>query len=119
MIQGHIDESLQPIIEIGLVAGLSVTITPVVIDTGFNGDLCLSMRWFGDMELQHFHTREYELANGDVITADLFRGRIEIDGEQRMVEVLLTDSNDNLIGASLLKDRTLFIDYPAREVRIE
>jgi len=41
------------------------------------------------------------------------------DGREQEVELILTASQDTLIGASLLKGYRLMIDYPGRTVRIE
>lgn len=117
MLEGYVDQSLQPIVEIGLVAD-SVTIAPVVVDTGFTGFVGLSMRSFGDVRLRFLESREFELANGDVVAEDVFEGEIEFDGERMFAEFILSDNPDTLIGSALLHDRTLYIDYPVKTVRI-
>lgn len=119
MIHGQVTGNLDPVIDVGLIEGENVETVSVVIDTGFNGGLCLSIRHFGLMDLYYLYAGSSELADGRFIAEDIYTGRIIFDGGQRQVEVTLTDSADSLIGAELLKDRTLFIDYPACEVRIE
>jgi len=61
----------------------------------------------------------YELANGEVIAKDVFRSSIVFDGREQEADLILTTSRDTLIGAALLKDYQLSIDYPRRAVRIE
>ena len=42
MIEGHVkEESLEPVVEIGLKGGGIVTMISAVVDTGFSGYLCL------------------------------------------------------------------------------
>ena len=119
MIDGHVTESLDPVIEIGIFDGKAVETISVVVDTGFNGGLCLSMRHFASVELSYLYAEPFELANGQKSEEDVYRSRVLFDGVAREIEVVLTDAADSLIGAELLKDRTLFIDYPARKLRIE
>ncbi|MBI3949726.1 MAG: hypothetical protein HY314_04645 [Acidobacteria bacterium] len=45
--------------------------------------------------------------------------RIRLQGAIREVSVVSSQSKDKLIGASLIKDKKLTIDYPARNVVLE
>jgi len=65
------------------------------------------------------HVERYELANGEVVVMDVFRGTILFGGRAHVVDLILTGSQDTLIGASLLKDCKLTIDYPRRIVEVE
>lgn len=42
MIEGYVNEFLEPLVEIGLKRGDTVTSIPAVVDTGFSGYLCLA-----------------------------------------------------------------------------
>ena len=119
MIHGKVTENLDPVVDVGLIDGESIETVEVVIDTGFNGGLCLSVQHFRLMHLRYLYAGITELADGRLIVENIYAGRILFVGEQRQVEVTITDSADSLIGAELLKDRTLFIDYPNCIVRIE
>ena len=61
----------------------------------------------------------YELANGEVIAKDVFLGSVVFDGCEQEVDCIVTASQDTLIGASLLKNYALRIDYPKCTVQIE
>jgi predicted aspartyl protease len=52
------------------------------------------------------------------MAADVALGEIEWLGEQRTVEVILSESNDALIGTEMLARATLVIDYANRSVSI-
>ena len=119
MIQGYVTEALDPIIEIGLKRGEATEFIPAVIDTGFSGHLCLSKRYEDKIEMVFHHVERYELANGEVVVMDVFRGTILFGGRAHVVDLILTSSQDTLIGASLLKGCKLTIDYPRRVVEVE
>lgn len=119
MIEGYVNEALEPVLEIGLKQGDSVTTIPAIVDTGFSGGVCLSEEHVEHIEMTFEYAEPYELANGEVIVKDVFRGTIVFDGRAREVDVIFTASQDSLIGASLLKNHKLSISYPERSVRIE
>ena len=119
MIEGHVSQDLDLIVEIGLIRKNQVTRIPALVDTGFSGHLCLAQRHVDLLDLTFHHVERYELANGEVIAADVFRGTIVFGEERREVDVIITASDDTLIGASLLREYVLTVHYPARWLRIE
>ena len=119
MIQGYVTEALDPIIEIGLKRGEATEFIPAVIDTGFSGQLCLSKRYEDKIKMVFHHVERYELANSEVVVMDVFRGTILFGGRAHVVDLILTSSQDTLIGVSLLKGCKLTIDYPRRVVEVE
>jgi len=119
MIQGYVNEALEPVIEIGLKRGEATEFIPTIVDTGFSGHLCLSQRHEEKIEMVFHHVERYELANGEVVAMDVFRGTIVFDGREQEVNLILTASEDTLIGAALLSDHLLTINYPERTVRVE
>ncbi|MEK6407695.1 MAG: hypothetical protein AABN34_12085 [Acidobacteriota bacterium] len=119
MIEGYVNEALEPVVEIGLKRGDPVTTIPAVVDTGFSGGICLSEDYVEHIEMTFEYAEPYELANGEVIVKDVFRGTIVFDGRVHEVDLIFTASQDSLIGASLLEDYRLIISYPERTVRIE
>jgi clan AA aspartic protease len=119
MIEGYVNEALEPVVEIGLKRGDAVTTISAIVDTGFSGSLCLAEQHLNQLEMTFEYAESYELANGEVIVKDVFRGSIVLDGREHEVDLILTASQDTLIGASLLKDYKLSIEYPKRIVRIE
>lgn len=105
--------------EIGLVQGDTVTTIPAIVDTGFSGYLCLSERHINHVSMTFEFAEAYELANGEVIIRDVFQGSVVFDEWEQEIQLILTASDDTLIGASLLQDYSLNIDYPGRMVWIE
>jgi len=119
MIKGEVTEALDPVIEIGLKDGETVSMIEAIVDTGFSGYLCLSEQWVDKLDMSFGFVESYEMANGEIITRDVFRGVIRFNGQERGVDVILTTSDDTLIGASLFKEYLVAIDYPRRHVRME
>jgi clan AA aspartic protease len=118
MIKGFVNDDLEPVIEIGLIAGDRVERTFAIIDTGFNGYLCLAENLIAKMDLSYIGTDLFELGNGKIVENDVFSGRIIFDERECDVLVILSTSSDVLIGTSLLKAKTLFIDFIDRRLEI-
>lgn len=118
MIRGHVSPGLEPVIDLGLVQGDTITVIPAIIDTGFSGMLCLAERHVAHLNLLFTFAEQYELANGEIVAQKVFAGRIVWDGREQEVEVILTASQDTLVGAALLQAYTLTIDYPHHAVRL-
>ena len=119
MIQGYVTEALDPVIEIGLQRGEATESIPTIVDTGFSGHLCLSNQHKDKIEMVFHHVERYELANGEVVVMDVFRGTIMFDEREQEVNLILTASEDTLIGAALLRDHLLTVNYPKRTVQVE
>jgi len=119
MIQGYVTETLDPVIEIGLQRGEATESIPTIVDTGFSGHLCLSNQHEDKIEMVFHHVERYELANGEVVVMDVFRGTIMFDEREQEVNFILTASEDTLIGAALLRDHLLTVNYPKRTVQVE
>jgi predicted aspartyl protease len=89
MIVGRVNDALEPILEVGLKRGETVTAISATIDTGFSGMLCLAERHRALLDLEFGFIERYELANGEVITKDVFRELTVIDGREQGVEIIL------------------------------
>lgn len=119
MIAGTVNDSLEPVIEICLVRSGQMTTITAVVDTGFSGDLCLSRDQIEAMQLEFSYVDRYELADGTIVAKDVFAGQAEFDGQLFDVDVILTDSADTLIGASMMRRHVLTVDYALRTVQLE
>jgi clan AA aspartic protease len=119
MIEGQVNTVLEPMIEIGLCGNSRETVIAAMVDTGFGGHVCLSDQHLDHVDLTFKFVERYELANGEVIVMDVFRGTIVFDQVQRDVDIITTASADTLVGASLLQAHKLTIDYVGSTVRIQ
>lgn len=89
-----------------------------IIDTGFDGYVCLPTSIAVQLGLDLVSQGSVELADGTVKSELLFAGSVRFLGATRAVQVYLTDSEDALIGTSLLADCRLLIDFRAGTVRL-
>ena len=117
MIEGFVNEDLEPVIEIGLIFEDRVERTVAIIDTGFNGYLCLAENLMDKIDLSYIGTDFFELGNGEIVEDDVFLGKIIFDERECDVLVILSTSSDVLIGTSMLKAKTLLLTSLIEELR--
>jgi clan AA aspartic protease len=89
-----------------------------VIDTGFDGALILPAPVAARLALPVVARLVFELVGGARMTADVALGEIEWLGEQRRIEVIISESNDALIGTEMFVGAKLLLDYANRLVTI-
>ncbi len=121
MIEGLIRETGTPTLMLKILGkgGGEVTVEGI-LDTGFDGFLCLPIPLAVALGLELIDVTRTELADGTVVEDELvFAGRAEWDGTVMDVDILLTRSGDVLIGTAFLKEYLVQLDYKANTVRIE
>jgi clan AA aspartic protease len=89
-----------------------------IIDTGFDGYLCLPTRLAVQLGLELIGEQLIELADGSQRNELLFAGSVRFFGETREVQIMLTDSEDALVGTSLLNHYQLAIEFPGGQVKV-
>ena len=120
MITGVILDNGTPVIKLKIRGSREEVTVEGILDTGFNGFLCLPIAVATSLGLELIDATESELADGTVTQDDLvFAGQAEWDGAMLEVEILLTRSEDTLIGTAFLEGYRIEIDYPTSTVRIE
>jgi clan AA aspartic protease len=119
MIQGYVDKRLQAKIPLVLLDKSNNQSTlDAVVDTGFSGELCVSIHAIDKIDLTFSHFDEYELGDGSIVEQHMYEGEIIFDKEKMLIDVLVSVSEDTLIGAALLVDKKLEIDYANKRVQI-
>ncbi|MFQ5794298.1 MAG: hypothetical protein ACE5JP_04520 [Candidatus Bipolaricaulia bacterium] len=121
MIEGTIRGAGTPVLAIKVIGrgGEEVTVEGI-LDTGFDGFLCLPIPLAVSLGLELIDVTHTELADGTIVEDELlFAGRAEWDGVTMDVDILLTRSEDVLIGTAFLKGYVVELDYKANRVRIE
>lgn len=117
-IEGRIDELLSPRLKVK-VAGLKGTIDmEAIVDTGFNGDLCMPTTLAVQIGLILEYVHDVELADGSRKRVPVYSCNIELNDLKRRAEVILTDGTDALIGANMLKSSTMTINYKTRKITV-
>jgi len=121
MIKGVIRETGTPILSLKVIGkgGGEVTVEGI-LDTGFDGFLCLPIPLAVSLGLELIDVTRTELADGTIVEGELvFVGRAEWDGTMIDVDILLTRSGDMLVGTAFLKGYVVQLDYKANTIRIE
>ena len=116
--RGYFDDTGQPRITVLLSGNRGETTIDALIDTGFDGALCVPIPAAIPLGLELYGDHYYELADGTVRHDVTFQGIIYLDEEACQIEISLTESEDALLGSELLDGYVLEIDYGNRTVEI-
>jgi len=88
----------------------------VVVDTGFNGELVLPRKLIQALKWPLKGQVRVELADGSLVSTDVYEGRVLWFGQERVVTVYATASKDGLLGTQMLMGCTLFLDPDENKV---
>ena len=120
MITGAVLHNGTPVIALKVGGSREEVTIEGILDTGFNGFLCLPISVATSLGLELIGAPASELADGTVTQDDLlFAGQVEWNGTKREVEILLTRSEETLIGTALLTGYHVALDYATSTVSIE
>lgn len=117
-VEGRIDELLSPRLNVKVEGLRGVIELDAIVDTGFNGDLCIPMTVAVQLGLILEYVHEVQLADGSRKRVPVYSCNAELNGLKQRAEVILTDGTDALIGANMLKTLTVTINYIARKVTV-
>ena len=118
MIRGYFDDVGQPRIAVSIFGNRGELTIDAVIDTGFDGSLCLPLSLAIPLGLELHGRINYELADGTIKRELTFEATIRLGEAMNQVEISLTESEDALLGSELLDGYVLEIDYGNRTVEI-
>jgi clan AA aspartic protease len=92
---------------------------PALVDTGFDGALMLSLPAALQIGLRLSNMVQVELADGSIKDEFVFEAQVILDGETVPVDVLLTSSEENLVGTSILHNQSLVIDFKKQIISLD
>jgi len=115
-LEGYIDDVLSPRLKVKVSGLRGIIELDAIVDTGFNGDLCIPVTLAVQLGLVLEYVHEVELADGSRKRVPVYSCDAELNGLKMRAEVILTDGTDALIGANMLKTLRLTIDYIAGKV---
>jgi len=115
-IQGYFDEYRQPRVRITVAGPHDEIAVDTVIDTGFNGDLCLPTQIAIELGLELRDVMNVELADGTIKQELLFAGAVKLGRQRKEVSIVLTESEDALLGTNMFS--YLELDFVNRTVRL-
>ncbi len=112
---GSVNALREAIVEIRFVEGDS---QECVVDTGFDGALILPASIAEGHAFPVVARLVFELVGGARMSANVALGEVEWLGKRRSVEVIISESNDTLIGTEMFGGATLVVNYANRLVSI-
>ena len=115
----YIDEYGQAVVEVVIKGSRTYITGKAIIDTGFDGDICLPVHLAIQLGLELESIQVVELADGSRKNELVFTGSVTLNGEEKEIEILLTNSKDTLLGTGLLYEKVLKIDFISGTVEIE
>jgi len=117
--QAYFDESGVPRVSIIVGGFRSEVAVEALLDTGFDGQVCLPIRLALQLGLDLIATQEVEYADGRVETELLFSGTVRVNAEPQEVEIGLTESDEALIGREMFEGLILTLDFSNWQINIE
>lgn len=119
IVRGRFNQALRPTLPV-TVSGNSQTMKiEAVVDTAFNGDLSVPTSIGVALGLQLKTLVQVELGDGSKKKELVFTAQVQMGNREfPKAEILLSDSDEPLLGDGLLQDRELRIDYANREVTL-
>lgn len=110
MISGFVTADLEAVvaIEVRGASSRSATVS-AAIDTGFSGSLMLEHDSIGSLELPAVGSGKALLADGRIVSYDIYDGIVIWNGKPRRIEIIATEGA-TLIGMDLLRGHRLQVD---------
>src|SRR6185369_7563637 len=96
----------------------SGSVIECVVDTGFDGGLMLPRAVLSQIQIEISGRLTFEMVGGATISAEVGLSEIQWLGKLQQVEVIVSESDDVLIGTELLIASTLTIDYSSGTLTI-
>ena len=108
----------KPKIELTIIGLENKIKVPALVDTGFDGALMLSLPAALQIGLRLSNMVQVELADGSIKQEFVFEAKAILDRETVPVDVLLTSSDENLVGTALLQNQSLMIDFKSQTITL-
>jgi len=121
MIRGYITDSGAPLVDVTVAGIRRQAVIPALVDTGFDGDLSLPIGIAVGLGLELVLSITIDLGDGTIKENELvFAGMARLgDGKPRRVEILLTTSQEALVGRSWFREGSLSMNFKTGELAIE
>jgi len=114
----YFDEFGHPRVETSVKGSRASALVQAVVDTGFDGEICLPTSLAIQLGLELRDVLSVELADGTIQEKLVFAGTVIWEKQERDVMILLTESEDTLLGIGLLRESVLEMNFPRQEIKI-
>lgn len=111
--------SVTAALEASLPVRLAGEVVECIVDTGFSGQLLLPRALADRLRLAIVGHEIFEMVGSHLLAADIALVEIEWLAQPRIVEVIISEGTDTLIGAELFAGARLTIDYAAGTVTLQ
>ena len=119
MVEGYINAGKRPLIEVTVLGSQAEASVLAILDTGFDGDISLPLEIAVGLGLTLDSAIKMELADGSVKLELVFTGKVLWENKSRNVDILITTSEDALIGTGLLDEHSVHLDFRNNQVKID
>ncbi len=109
--EAFFDQASHPRLKVPVVGSRAGIVIDALVDTGFDGDLCLPTLLAIQLGLELRDVIWVELADGTLKNELVFAGVVVWEGEDREVMITLTESEEALLGTGLLADSVLEMNF--------
>src|SRR5437773_15344 len=109
---------MTPTISVEVAGTRQSTQFEAIIDTGFDGDICIPIDAAVTLGLELVGIDDVELADGSHRRELTFSGFAKLLEEKREVAISLTEGEEALVGTRLLSGCHLSIDFVSGKVRL-
>jgi predicted aspartyl protease len=116
--KGYVDEYGRCWIEIAVRGLRQRVVLQALVDTGFDGWVCLPLGVAIQLGLELRSVQIAELADGTEIEQLVFAGEIFFGDKWRAADTTLTNSRDAMVGTAMLLDSVLIVDFVGRTVEV-
>jgi len=117
--EAFFDQVGHPRLKVPVVGSRASIAVDALVDTGFDGDLCLPTLLAIQLGLELRDVIWVELADGTLKNELVFAGVAVWEGEDREVMITLTESEEALLGTGLLADSVLEMNFARRQIVVK
>ena len=115
---GYVNGLGQPRVRVTIIGDREKIEVDAIIDTGFDGDICIPVQLAVRLGLELRSVTWVELANGEKKRELVFTGSTIFGNAKRDVDIILTESKEVLIGTNMLSGHILEINFTDKSVKI-
>jgi clan AA aspartic protease len=108
---------MTPTAGIEVIGGRHASKLTAIVDTGFDEEICIPTRVAVQLGLELIGEQPVEFADGTQRNQLVFAGSVRLFDEAREVQMMLTDSEDALVGTRLLDQFRLSIEFPGGRIK--
>ena len=118
MLKGQVNRQGEPVVTIQLILRKRPAKFTAVINTGFNGYLCVPRRLLARSKWLAIGTEKFEIASGALVEQEIHLGEIIFDGKRGPVYSVSTQAQDILIGTRLLRGKIVVVNFQTAQVTV-